>query len=99
MSRRETAAVQAMRQRRRALLNGIDSIDALHRVQRDELWEIQCALARVERGTWGVCERCGQRVERGRLTAQPWARVCGSCEHAREHARGSFRAVGEKCAP
>ena len=40
------------------------------------------ALARVEQGTYGVCERCGAPVGAGRLAARPDARTCITCAAA-----------------
>lgn len=34
------------------------------------------ALARIENGTYGVCEVCGEAIEEGRLTADPAATTC-----------------------
>jgi RNA polymerase-binding protein DksA len=40
------------------------------------LGEIDAALARIEEGTYGVCERCGQPIGEERLDALPWAKLC-----------------------
>ena len=40
------------------------------------LAEIDAALARIEDGTYGVCERCGQPIGEERLEALPWATLC-----------------------
>jgi len=34
----------------------------------------------VDRGTYGVCERCGQPIAVERLEAIPWARLCIGCK-------------------
>jgi len=47
--------------------------------ERSEVAEIDAALARIERGTYGVCLSCGGPVERGRLRALPEARLCLAC--------------------
>jgi|SRR5512134_367246 len=47
--------------------------------ERIEVAEIDAALARIERGTYGVCLSCGGPVERGRLRAIPEARLCLEC--------------------
>ncbi len=47
--------------------------------ERSEVAEIDAALARIERGTYGVCLSCGGPVERGRLRAIPEARLCLAC--------------------
>jgi RNA polymerase-binding transcription factor len=40
------------------------------------LGEIDAALARIEEGTYGVCERCGEPIGEERLDALPWAKLC-----------------------
>lgn len=41
--------------------------------------EIRDALARLDAGTYGVCENCGQSIPEGRLEAVPYARYCVPC--------------------
>ena len=41
--------------------------------------EIRAALERVERGTYGPCERCGTEINPERLEAIPWVRLCIRC--------------------
>ncbi len=38
--------------------------------------EIDAALARIEDGSYGVCEICGKPIGEERLAAIPWARFC-----------------------
>ena len=40
------------------------------------LADIDAALARIENGTYGVCERCGKAIGEERLEALPWATLC-----------------------
>jgi len=49
--------------------------------ERKLLTEIDDALQRIERGTYGICEGTGQLISKARLEAQPWARY--SVEYAR----------------
>jgi DnaK suppressor protein len=42
--------------------------------------EIAAALERIENGTYGRCERCGQEIPVERLEAIPTARLCVSCK-------------------
>ncbi|MEK7447053.1 MAG: TraR/DksA family transcriptional regulator [candidate division NC10 bacterium] len=48
--------------------------------ERHELDEIYAAQARLETGTFGVCERCGQPIELARLRAIPATRHCLACQ-------------------
>jgi DnaK suppressor protein len=41
---------------------------------------IEDALARITRGTFGVCEVCKQPISKARLEAVPWTRVCRDCK-------------------
>jgi DnaK suppressor protein len=40
------------------------------------LAEIDAALSRIERKTYGVCEGSGEPIPKSRLEAIPWARYC-----------------------
>jgi DnaK suppressor protein len=42
--------------------------------------EIDAALARIEGGTYGSCESCGQPIGDERLDARPVARLCVTCQ-------------------
>lgn len=44
------------------------------------LSDIDCALRRIEQGTYGSCLHCGESLSLGRLTALPMASLCGSCQ-------------------
>ncbi|MFC5983603.1 TraR/DksA C4-type zinc finger protein [Knoellia sp. GCM10027209] len=37
------------------------------------------ALARLEAGSYGICERCGEAIPGERLEARPVARTCVGC--------------------
>jgi RNA polymerase-binding protein DksA len=43
---------------------------------RDLLRKIEKALARMDEGTYGLCERCGKPIEKARLKALPYATLC-----------------------
>jgi DnaK suppressor protein len=40
------------------------------------LEQIERALARIDEGTYGICERCGQPIAEERLLAKPAATLC-----------------------
>jgi DnaK suppressor protein len=40
------------------------------------LAQIDRALARLDDGTYGSCERCGNQIAEARLEARPWATLC-----------------------
>ena len=49
--------------------------------ERKLLREIDNALGRLEKKTYGICEGTGKPISKARLKAQPWAKYC--VEHAR----------------
>ncbi len=55
-------------------------IGALVQQARHRLVEIDAALTRLDSGTYGGCEVCGQPIAEGRLEVRPAARTC--LEHA-----------------
>lgn len=46
---------------------------------RQHLSDIDAALARMARGTYGLCTSCGRDIALGRLQARPQAQLCISC--------------------
>lgn len=58
-------------------------IGTLVRQAEDRLAEIDAALARVDAGTYGTCERCGDPIVPARLEARPVARLCIGCASAK----------------
>jgi DnaK suppressor protein len=46
---------------------------------RDALREVEAAIDRLEKGSYGICERCGQPISSSRLEAKPAARRCIAC--------------------
>ena len=47
---------------------------------RNNLKDVEVALSKTDRGTYGVCERCGRPIGAERLEAIPWARLCIDCK-------------------
>lgn len=46
--------------------------------------KIKQALKRIEEGTFGICERCGEPIEKERLKARPVATLCIDCKTEQE---------------
>ena len=46
---------------------------------RDHLAEVARAVARLEAGSYGTCERCGRQISAGRLAARPATTTCITC--------------------
>ncbi len=49
------------------------------------LEEVRRALHKIEDGTYGVCDACGQRIAEERLEVRPQANLCIRCKGQREH--------------
>ncbi|MDE0777935.1 MAG: TraR/DksA C4-type zinc finger protein [Nocardioides sp.] len=52
--------------------------------ERDKVAQIDRALARIDDGTYGVCESCGQPIGKMRLMAFPRATLCMTCKQREE---------------
>jgi len=61
---------------------------ALMEVQGGLLQECNAALARLEAGTFGVCEKCHRAIAKGRLQVCPYARYCVACAREVESSGG-----------
>ena len=48
------------------------------------LREVVTALQKIEEGSYGSCERCGEAISDKRLEALPFARYCIECQRAVE---------------
>jgi DnaK suppressor protein len=46
-----------------------------------QLTEVNSALERIEKGTYGTCETCGKPIESERLEANPSARISIKHDH------------------
>jgi DnaK suppressor protein len=53
----------------------------------DLMQRIDKALARIDEGSYGLCERCGRPIEKARLKALPYASLCLEDKQAEERAR------------
>ena len=53
--------------------------------------KIQSALQRIDDGTYGICDECGEEITIPRLKARPVTRLCINCKAKQEedeHLRG-----------
>ena len=66
----DSGQVAAEQGENKALLNQLN----------EQLAEVARALAKVDDGTYGQCERCGEPISEARLEAMPATRYC--IEHA-----------------
>jgi len=56
--------------------------------ERKMLGDIEAALRKMEKGTYGLCEHCKRTIEKKRIKALPSARYCMSCQSGSEKTRG-----------
>jgi DnaK suppressor protein len=50
------------------------------RALRSNLHDVELAIAKIDAGTYGACERCGNQIGTERLEAIPWALLCIDCK-------------------
>lgn len=60
-----------------------------HRL-RDQIYEIELALARIESGNFGMCEETSEPIEIERLLAIPWTRLSIEGAEMRESSSRRF---------
>lgn len=52
--------------------------------ERKLIAKIEQALERVEKGTFGICDECGEDISEGRLKARPVTTLCIKCKEEQE---------------
>ena len=57
----------------------LEVMQALEAEGRGELARVERSLARLERGEYPVCTRCGGAIGEARLAALPYAETCIGC--------------------
>jgi len=62
---------------------------ALNRNQRILLEKVERALCRMDKGTYGLCERCNEKIDFARLKAVPYATLCIRCQQHAETPSGN----------
>ncbi len=58
-------------------------VEALATSLQESLGEVEDALRKMDAGTYGTCEACGQPIAPARLEAKPTARLCIECASRR----------------
>ncbi len=53
------------------------------------LSNINKSLAKIKKGTYGICEKCGQEIDKSRLEVFPAANLCLNCK-SREESRSRY---------
>ena len=57
---------------------------ALMQMKSETLAKIDQAIARLEDGTYGVCQECDDEIQAARLKALPFAPLCRDCQEETE---------------
>ena len=68
---------------------------SLSDLERRQLLLVEGALRRIQGGSFGLCDECGERIGEKRLVAVPWARHCIRCQNLEEQGLLSYRSSGE----
>lgn len=63
--------------------------------ERVKLQQIDDALARLDDGSYGICESCGLEIAEERLSALPFSRLCRDCQQDQEREEKSQRRFDE----
>lgn len=63
--------------------------------ENDALFEIDDAVRRLEDSTYGVCEQCHCVIEKLRLKALPFVRLCVRCQSENEKGKPKFKPMNE----
>ncbi len=53
--------------------------------ERKLISKIKEALDRIENGTYGICEECGEEISENRLKARPVTTLCIECKKKQEN--------------
>ena len=61
---------------------------ALIRTWENKLASIEQALRLAEKGSYGICERCGEKIDPARLEALPHTTLCVKCKSQMERVAG-----------
>ena len=64
-------------------LQNLSQVDSHNKV----IQQIDEALARIQEGTYGICEICGQLIRKPRLLNLPFVHTCMECQSAMEENR------------
>ena len=62
---------------------------ALEKQIRDQLADVEHTLHKFEKGTYGLCDNCGQPIDPARLEVLPQASLCMNCKAKNEKGRAS----------
>ena len=68
-----------------------NSLQKIGKREKYLLKKIDYALAKIEQGTYGECESCGEEIAVARLMARPVAQLCIDCKTEQENSEKKFQ--------
>jgi RNA polymerase-binding protein DksA len=60
-------------------------MDFLGNAARDEISQIKQAIASIDKGSYGLCQVCGESIQKQRLQALPFTTLCMTCASQSVH--------------
>ena len=72
-----------------SILSGHERIVVLENRLKSDLKEIESALKKIKKGTYGKCEKCNRKIDIKRLEVKPEAVYCLKCENEIEAKKGN----------
>ena len=60
--------------------NDQDLITAVLQRALNELVQIERAISRLDSGSYGICDECGEEISERRLNEKPFAQYCINCQ-------------------
>lgn len=57
---------------------------SLSDTEREQLFQIDSALRRIDKGDFGSCQMCQKEISKKRLNALPWTPYCIECQEKAE---------------
>jgi len=60
-------------------LENQEALEVIQRTETTEIHQIEAALKRISKGTYGTCAKCGEPIDPRRLKALPTAATCIPC--------------------
>jgi DnaK suppressor protein len=57
---------------------------SLSDAEREQLFQIDAALKRIDKGEYGRCQTCQKEIGKKRLNALPWTPLCIECQEKSE---------------
>ncbi|GAB4412881.1 MAG: TraR/DksA C4-type zinc finger protein [Bacteriovoracaceae bacterium] len=77
--KRTTGPLSADSEEQAIELQNDEVVNALDELETKELQKINIALKKMDEGTYGDCDVCGEKIAENRLKAVPFATTCINC--------------------